>query len=778
MKRSYDQSKKKNQTKNNDYYNEVALNKVKNKYEESIQFQWIHLIAKKYNIFNIDNSHQCFIHNNSNSDNNNSNSNYDQQQQQQQQQQQSSVKSRKLNSNVIIPFPVVAPNFYGCIICGKYHFCNIDRRVCEIISDESDKIEMCRYSGKVLLVQDNLEPNMVLETQRMNATRDALTFEKYVQVSYMPKGVKEKSNVSNKKMIHTKKKQKLVSRLKNNELEKKRLKNKLLHNNSLKSKNNSFDTSNHHNSIAISYNCDISIDSISEEEDNNQSISNISGNYHQSTAPNISIIEKYEEVDEEEEEIYNNEYEDSEYTSNNIGMLGIIENNNDDTLRNDTPDKPQLYLSEFDCELSYSDEDFLVKCYSAFDDDHDDESFSTEHSLVKDDQEDNNDGGLLSIIKSTSSKTISKHGGDGGGDDGDTNNMNIYIVDENDNADELGLLNDNDIDDYGENNNDGDDDGGGAANGEEYKFIDTGCGGAFTKNYHNNLEYNNRYYSFINTIIRKWKRKNDLHDLYNRDIQFESKTIAKFDTRDKSGTDSTIPKKILSPTLNSSGSGVEQKNFILSLDSSNTKNEFEKNETHKYRFTLTENAKDRIRAETEKIVTHLLDIHKKVNNTVIDTSDLNISLVYYFTTLINNITSLIYGSDKINTIATVRNMKNQKQQKTTENLSKLLVTTIDLNEIEKNNAIREHEYTLDPKRICRSLMYSLLIEPFALNDSFGNRIDIWFRDPWLYTVNKFHSRTTKERKEISKTNNIIAECLASYNWCPVWVRSVVFNNIS
>lgn len=755
MKRTHDDTTKRmlhnnnnRARKSNGFYTELAVNKVKNKYEEAIQFQWIHLIARKYSIFNIDNSHQCFSTQSSISNNNNNNKHLSHQP-------HSTGISRKSNSSIITPFPVVAPNFYGCTICGKYHFCNIDRRVCEIVSDELDRIEMCRYSGKVLLVQDNLEPDMFSETQKMNATRDTLTFDKYVQASYIPKGVKEKSSVSNnKKIIHTKKKQKLISRLKENEkqlaissLKKKSKANKN------KSKKDSItenidDGDRGNTNITLAQNCDISIDSLSDDYDDDD---------------DDDIDEEYKEDD------HNMSTEDRVVDNNQTIHTGDItnENDNDDIERCDdiitTIPKNQLHYQTFECDSYYSeDDDFLdTHIYDNIDGFDDSSTESTEISKKRDTADDGDkDNTILAIINASNNRRDEE-------DLNNVNDLNHYVDDDDCDTEYIKELI---FGDDGNGVNDDDEDNNGV---DEYGFIDTGCGGAYTKNYHNNLEYNNRYYSFINTIIRKWKRKNDLHDLYNRDIQLNSKTL-RSNISDSASSSSVITtttnytKVETSPILGCKTNNNDNKN----------KDELERDQKHKYRFTLTVNAQNRIRTETEKIITQLLDIQKKIMSSSIDTSELNNALVQYFTVLISNITSLIYGSDKIDTIATIRNMKNQKQQKTTENLSKLLVTTIDLNDIEKNSAIKEHEYTLDPKRICRSLLYSLLVEPFALNDSFGNRIDIWFRDSWLHTVNKFHTRNARERKEISKTNNIITECLASYNWCPIWVRSMIFNNIT
>lgn len=50
---------------------------------------------------------------------------------------------------VIRPF-IWAPNFYGCIQCGRYHFCRRRELDCEIIYTETDYQMTCIHSGKLL----------------------------------------------------------------------------------------------------------------------------------------------------------------------------------------------------------------------------------------------------------------------------------------------------------------------------------------------------------------------------------------------------------------------------------------------------------------------------------------------------------------------------------------------------------------------------------------------------------------------------------------------------
>jgi hypothetical protein len=114
------------------------------KSEERLIFCWIQLLEKKYQIYNVANRHDCHrVH-------------------------ETLLANRQCEDDIgciIQPFPSFS-HFYGCMICGKYHLCQQRRESCHIASDKHDKQKVCRYSGKVLLVQDNLEVPNFLEERR------------------------------------------------------------------------------------------------------------------------------------------------------------------------------------------------------------------------------------------------------------------------------------------------------------------------------------------------------------------------------------------------------------------------------------------------------------------------------------------------------------------------------------------------------------------------------------------------------------------------------------
>ncbi len=51
------------------------------------------------------------------------------------------------HSNIVQPF-VWAPQFYGCVVCGRYHICRRDERECEVVQCETELT--CLHSRQVL----------------------------------------------------------------------------------------------------------------------------------------------------------------------------------------------------------------------------------------------------------------------------------------------------------------------------------------------------------------------------------------------------------------------------------------------------------------------------------------------------------------------------------------------------------------------------------------------------------------------------------------------------
>lgn len=86
--------------------------------------RWLVWLGVTYAVYNVDNTHQCF-----------------------------NEKPRA----IIRPFKEVS-NFYGCVRCGKYHFCFHSRHTCDSIAptqDINNNMPTCVYSGRVILNSQN-----------------------------------------------------------------------------------------------------------------------------------------------------------------------------------------------------------------------------------------------------------------------------------------------------------------------------------------------------------------------------------------------------------------------------------------------------------------------------------------------------------------------------------------------------------------------------------------------------------------------------------------------
>lgn len=97
--------------------------------EEILIFRWLQYLAQHRQLYAVKNKHQCFGHTHT---------------------------TAVTTSSIIQPFASV-DYFFGCLECGKYHLCRLKRDTCEVAIDSCDTQQICRYSGRPLLEQDNLE---------------------------------------------------------------------------------------------------------------------------------------------------------------------------------------------------------------------------------------------------------------------------------------------------------------------------------------------------------------------------------------------------------------------------------------------------------------------------------------------------------------------------------------------------------------------------------------------------------------------------------------------
>jgi hypothetical protein len=325
------------------------------------------------------------------------------------------------------------------------------------------------------------------------------------------------------------------------------------------------------------------------------------------------------------------------------------------------------------------------------------------------------------------------------------------------------------------------------------------------KNYHNNIRYNNEYYSFLMPLVLKQQRKrtrqkeeeeqeiqlllqedDDMNmdqydrfmDLYKRDIhQDEHFSASRQSLLDKESQQEGIEKKEQDQEEN-------KQTELPNVDDQQQQ--------------LGENTLKKIRDETNQIVSILLKIDPvKRPNCKLRLSFVQERLVAYFMPLIQNITLLVYQSPVMSKLAMTRCNKNQNQ------IPKFGLSTIDLESVENPQSdLDYHEYTLCPTKIVRALLFQLFLRPFSLTDAEGYRIDIWHRHKWLTSFNpgllngqqqhyhlsmdyyRYLYRNDSEKtlvdvqhfkKEVQESATLIHECLSFYKFCPLWLREMILN---
>jgi uncharacterized membrane protein YgcG len=279
----------------------------------------------------------------------------------------------------------------------------------------------------------------------------------------------------------------------------------------------------------------------------------------------------------------------------------------------------------------------------------------------------------------------------------------------------------------------GDGNGGGGGGGGDYEddgWDQGGGGGAsgtgFVKNYHNNLQYNNEQYAFMGAVIRKWKHEKDQSRVFARELQ---------ETR-------------AAPT-------GAQRRAEAPVDEEDR------------RFALQEPLRNKIYAECELLLHELLTRQSALAHLAVAQQ--------FYAPLLCNIAALVYASEKLSALTRTRTHKNQKQQKNTTQLLKLGLATIDCGRLDSLQSDAEyHEYTLEPRRLCRVLLHYLLVQPLSLRDTMGSRVDVWRRDCWLAHATQLLPAVERDRREMTPSCELVRDCLTSYAHCPYWTRAMIF----
>lgn len=268
------------------------------------------------------------------------------------------------------------------------------------------------------------------------------------------------------------------------------------------------------------------------------------------------------------------------------------------------------------------------------------------------------------------------------------------------------------------------------ADGEDLHGECDGGAAGFVKNYHNNLQYNNERYGFMAAVARKWGRERDeSHEVFVRELR-ESRRAEEVAVERRAGEQQVADEP-------------------------------------DRQFALQEQTRNKIYAECELLLRELLQAQRALHHLG--------ACQQFYAPLLCNIGALVYASEKLAALTRTRTHKNQKQQKNTSQLLKLGLATIDCGGLDALQSDAEfHEYTLDPRRLCRVLLHYLLLQPLSLRDTMGNRVDLWRRDVWLAQATALLPRVEHDRRELQPACELVRECLTSYARCPYWTRAMIF----
>ena len=105
-------------------------------YENTLIFLWLQRLQAEYRVFNVDNCHVCHASLRKSSS------------AQLLEPEQRRPVVKPVHATIVQPF-VWAPHFYGCTVCGRYHFCYLDERDCEVCVDDQDQLT-CLHSRRLL----------------------------------------------------------------------------------------------------------------------------------------------------------------------------------------------------------------------------------------------------------------------------------------------------------------------------------------------------------------------------------------------------------------------------------------------------------------------------------------------------------------------------------------------------------------------------------------------------------------------------------------------------
>lgn len=673
-----------------------------NEAERILIFKWKQLLESRFHLFDVHNKHQCF-------------------------------RDTRPGPGIIKPFDAV-DNFYGCVRCGKFHICKLRSDSCVIITRESDTLKTCRYSGRLLPTEDNLEVGNwddILRTGKeasyVTPSRRNDNSSTTTAVSTQRLDARNRATATVLDLLDTEKQALLKAKRQGKKRKRVRL---------------------DRTSYADQY--EISIDSVE-----------------------VSVS------DDESDDADREEREEKARLDAERDRLGSLHMSEDEArtrqAQKEWERRRTKYGMDYDnapeWDPSYEQRQPNKKSKATKNDDDDEALVETPAELAT--KRANavasgataDDSSEVELEFDFSDSDDIPSGGGGGGDDyteaGDTLAHTRTCID-----------------------------------------YDDGC---YIKNYHNNIQYNNEYYAFLNHIIKdpepgendEKKPTNSFADLYARDIMEEQKVLE------------LVRKIVLDSGKDQSIAPGEADEEEYESEDDGENAVTEKSVVNVFKTSLlNESVVTKIADECRTVIDILLRIKVERRETPFAHSSVEYNralqrLVEYFTRLIRNITLLVYQSSVLDDVARDRSLKNQNQN------TRASCTTIDLDALDNlQRNVDYHEYTLCPTKICRSLLLHLFVNANALNDSAGYRVPLWGRDSWLKTFNnersKYNIITDYYNKMISlsvhqgnmsvaKLNNrernihcevfrdgllstsaLINDCLVAYGESPLWLRAMIF----
>lgn len=714
--------------------------------------RWMDYIGKEFMIYNIDNKHQCFNE----------------------------------NPPRIVRYFEGVDYFYGCTVCGRYHFCYSNNHTCYTITNQLPSYDIDNNSilhkknGLDIIKQDNINCNNIpvcaysgksitnMYNEMIGNYKDTIQFISDIQYNdfdvHVARKVSTKTKSNTPSLVYNRS---MVSSGTKDKQQQPSLLTTTLANNTTSKRINILEnivlTNNTKNKNTLSKKEIRQID----KQDMNRYFRKNETNY--STPLNSHTISS-ENIYKKTDIPYDDDEGDSNQYNNNEGNVVF--------------DKIDYY----DCDEEddeYEEYENEIDDYDNDNDNDDIEGKGEGWSMDTDSPQNNTvDYDGKTTIRNIITKNSNRQSG---------NDNNNDMLDE---IDDMFDMNDDIILDVNEYD---DDDGIDDILLENIEMMDDNV--LRMKN-HNNNAYWDRYYTFL------------------LDKKIDSFQSNKNNTRNQNNNISMLYRFNNNNNNNSTASMTEEDSMDSSLickseideDEDDEKTEEKKMNNEFQTYIYNKNDKDTFKFDKSKLNTfHINEISTEIRRIVNillqismehrnkkkydssssedesnDSSDdkdkllpqdgtkeyeqLVDKLTKYYHKVIVNIIILVYHSPYIYKLASNKHEKHEKQGKSSysskitvsvTNISSLLAASESSNnnnnngsEDDDNNSINQQPGNDDnksnpinyqnvhelicPKKICASLMLQLFTDMFYLDDSMTNHIHVWVKDPWLTYMKRYH----------------------------------------